>query len=115
MYTYDAWKNEEYREFIQVLIRAPFKWILSESDLDFYAPLTRRFGPPLEKIVRWHSSPPVDGKRRFYRELFWANYDIRERLFQGGWFMDVHRLKVIESLREEIAQMCIRDRVILLE
>jgi hypothetical protein len=96
---YQAWSEEEYQRLIQLLLHAQFKWILSEYLDPIYAPLTQRFGPPLEKVITKHGSLPVEGERPTYSEYFWSNYDIRDRLSPEG-AMDANRLLEQLELRK---------------
>lgn len=99
---YQPLPDEDYKELIRLLLRAPYKWILSEYNHPVYQPLTDRFGPPLKREVFKHGSLPINGRRPTATECLWANYDIRGILCPEGTVDINHAIEQLEKRREEI-------------
>lgn len=101
--TYKALPDEEYHALVKLLLKAPYKWIMSEYPNEIYQPLTDKFGSPLEKPVIKHGTRPgADGKRPSAIECLWANYDIRGILCPEGTVDINHAIEQLEKRREEI-------------
>jgi site-specific DNA-adenine methylase len=72
---YDG-RTIDYPGLVKLLLRAKFRWVFSEYHNEMYAPLTKKFGPPVEKRVQ---KAMVAGKRdqRHHGtvvECLWRNF-----------------------------------------
>lgn len=70
-------KTLDHRELVEILLDAPFRWILSEYDkYPVYRPLTEKFGEPkrieVQKVM--DNSNHTQGKRKKVVECLWKNY-----------------------------------------
>ena len=65
-----------YEELVQILLDAPFRWVLSEYEDKVYKPLTERFGEPVRIEVRktMNASKDHGGKRPKAHECIWKNF-----------------------------------------
>jgi site-specific DNA-adenine methylase len=64
-----------HEEMVDLLLEAPYRWLLSEYEHDIYEPLTRKFGEPIRIEVRKTMSASKDhaGKRPRAVECIWRN------------------------------------------
>jgi site-specific DNA-adenine methylase len=69
-------KTLKHPELVDILLDAPFKWMLTEYDHPTYRPLTEKFGEPvrveMQKVM--HNSNYTQGKRQKVVECVWKNY-----------------------------------------
>jgi len=101
--TYSPLSDEDYTELVRLLLKAPYRWIMSEYPNKIYQPLTDKFGPPLEiPVIKHGTRPASDGKRPDAIECLWANYDIRGILCPEGTVDINHAIEQLEKRREEI-------------
>jgi hypothetical protein len=65
-----------HREMREILLKARFRWVLSEYEDEIYAPLTHRFGEPDRITVHktMHDSNHHGGKRPKAVECIWRNF-----------------------------------------
>jgi site-specific DNA-adenine methylase len=65
-----------HEEMVDLLLRAPYRWVLSEYEHDIYKPLTMKFGEPVRIEVRKTMSASKDhaGKRPRAVECIWKNF-----------------------------------------
>jgi hypothetical protein len=61
---------------VEILLTAPFRWILSEYENEMYQPLTNKFGEPIRIAVRktMNNSNHHGGKRPKALECIWRNF-----------------------------------------
>ena len=66
----------DYREMVEILLDAPFRWVLSEYKNELYKPLTEKFGEPVEITVHktMNDSNHYGGKRPKAVECIWRNF-----------------------------------------
>jgi hypothetical protein len=72
---YDG-RTIDYPGLVKLLLRAKFRWAFSEYHNEMYAPLTKMFGPPLEKRVQKSSvAGKVDRRHNgTVVECLWRNF-----------------------------------------
>jgi site-specific DNA-adenine methylase len=65
-----------HEEMVDLLLTAPYRWLLSEYEHDIYEPLTRKFGEPVRIEVRKTMSASKDhgDKRPKAVECIWKNF-----------------------------------------
>lgn len=65
----------DHREMVEILLNAPFQWVLSEYEHKVYEPLTRKFGDPVRITVSRTMSASKDhgGRRPRAEECIWRN------------------------------------------
>jgi len=65
-----------HREMVEILLNAPFHWLLSEYENEIYAPLTKKFGEPVRITVNktMNDSNHHGGKRPKGVECIWRNF-----------------------------------------
>ncbi len=61
-------------DMVEILLRARFKWVLSEYEHEIYKPLTAQFGEPLRIKVPKDMGTVRDGKREDAVECLWKNF-----------------------------------------
>jgi site-specific DNA-adenine methylase len=63
-------------EMVEILLDAPFRWMLSEYEHEIYQPLSRKFGEPVRIEVRKTMSASKDhgGQRPKAVECIWKNF-----------------------------------------
>lgn len=66
----------DHREMVDILLTAPFSWVLSEYEDEIYTPLTEKFGEPRRIDVRktMNNSNHHGGKRPKAVECIWRNF-----------------------------------------
>jgi hypothetical protein len=66
----------DHREMVDILLNAPFRWVLSEYENEIYRPLTEKFGEPVRITVckSMNDSNHHGGKRPHAIECIWKNY-----------------------------------------
>jgi site-specific DNA-adenine methylase len=74
-----------HKEMVEILLNAPFRWVLSEYENEIYQPLTEKFGEPVRVTVSktMNNSNHYGGKRPKAVECIWRNGEITQRL-EGG-------------------------------
>jgi hypothetical protein len=74
--SYAPWPDEDYEELVQILLKASFKWTLSEYD---YRPHDLVYAPLGEPILRitvkktMHNSQHTGGIQEDVEECLWSN------------------------------------------
>jgi hypothetical protein len=65
-----------YPEMVDILLNAPFRWVLSEYEDEIYAPLTDKFGEPVRIAVckTMNDSNHHGGRRPEAVECIWRNF-----------------------------------------
>jgi site-specific DNA-adenine methylase len=65
-----------HEEMVQILMDAPFRWVLSEYEHEIYNPLTQKFGEPVRIVVRktMSDSNHHGGRRPKAVECIWRNF-----------------------------------------
>jgi len=61
-------------EMVEILLRARFKWVLSEYEDEVYKPLTAEFGEPEKIKVPKDMGKVRDGKREDAEECLWKKF-----------------------------------------
>ena len=66
----------DHREMVNILLTAPFRWVLSEYEHPIYDPLTEKFGQPvrIEVAKTMNNSNHHGGKRPRAVECIWRNF-----------------------------------------